>query len=296
MPKIIGVAGSDLIIKCPAAGYPIEAITWEREGQVLPLNRRQRVYSNGTLVIEQTQNVEDAGTYTCQAMNRQKNSARRDVEVQILVPPKILPMNAMTNLLREGMRAALSCQIMEGDLPITFRWERNGRPIQTNTGFGQNNDFQGTQTRRLDEYSASLIIDKVTSEHSGNYTCIASNVAGSEKFTVPLTVNVPPRWTVEPSDSNIAAGQDVTLNCQAGGYPTPVINWRKAVGERPGEYKDFLFEPNVQQHPNGSLSFAHVNKESEGHYLCEAKNQIGSGVSKVIFLKVNGKYDAQGSF
>ena len=45
----------------------------------------------------------------------------------ILVPPKILPINAMTDLLREGMRAAITCQIMEGDLPITFRWERNGK-------------------------------------------------------------------------------------------------------------------------------------------------------------------------
>lgn len=30
MPKVTAVAGSDLIIKCPAAGYPIETITWER--------------------------------------------------------------------------------------------------------------------------------------------------------------------------------------------------------------------------------------------------------------------------
>lgn len=66
------------------AGYPIETIQWERDGQTLPVNRRQRVYTNGTLIIEQTQRTEDAGTYTCQASNRQRNTARRDVEVQIL--------------------------------------------------------------------------------------------------------------------------------------------------------------------------------------------------------------------
>lgn len=54
------------------------------DGQILPLTRRQRVYSNGTLVIEQTQRLEDAGTYTCQATNRQKTSARRDLEVQVI--------------------------------------------------------------------------------------------------------------------------------------------------------------------------------------------------------------------
>ncbi|XP_068893053.1 cell adhesion molecule Dscam1 isoform X5 [Tenebrio molitor] len=280
MPKITGVAGSSLVIKCPVAGYPIETITWEREGQVLPVNRRQRVYANGTLVVEQTQREEDAGTYTCQAQNRQRNSDRRNVEVQVIVPPKILPINPMTGLLREGMRAAITCQIMEGDLPITFRWERNGKAVSNNAALG-------TVIRRIDEFSSSLIIEQVTSAHTGNYTCIASNVAGAEKHVVPLTVNVPPRWTVEPADSSVAAGQEATLHCQADGYPKPLVTWKKAVGEQPGEYKDFLFEPNVQQFQNGSLNFLHISKENEGQYLCEGKNNIGAGVSKVIFLKVN---------
>lgn len=98
------------------------------------------------------------------------------------VPPKILPINPMTDLLREGMRAAITCVIMEGDLPITFRWERNGKPVS-------NNVVLGTVVRRIDEFSSSLIIEQVSSTHSGNYTCIASNVAGAERYGVPLTVN-----------------------------------------------------------------------------------------------------------
>ncbi|KAF7263584.1 hypothetical protein GWI33_001823, partial [Rhynchophorus ferrugineus] len=57
--------------------------------------------------------------------------------------------------------------------------------------------------------------------------------------------------------------------------------------KEPGEYKDFHYEPNVQQYQNGSLGFTHISKDSEGQYLCEAKNNIGTGVSKVIFLRVN---------
>lgn len=63
----------------------------------------------------------------------------------------------------------------------------------------------------------------------------------------------------------------------------------KAIGATPGEYKDLLYEPNVSLYSNGSLYFKKITKEAQGQYLCEAKNNIGAGVSKVIFLKVNGK-------
>lgn len=88
-------------------------------------------------------------------------------------------MHAMTNLLREGMRAAMTCQVLEGDLPLTFKWQRNGK-----------DDLgPGAVVRRLDEYSTSLFIEKIAAYHSANYSCIVTNIAGSETFTVPLTVN-----------------------------------------------------------------------------------------------------------
>ena len=65
---------------------------------------------------------------------------------------------------------------------ILIQWEFNGRQLPPG-GEGS------TVTRRNDEYSATLVIDRVSSQHAGNYTCIASNIAGAERFTVPLTVN-----------------------------------------------------------------------------------------------------------
>lgn len=63
----------------------------------------------------------------------------------------------------------------------------------------------------------------------------------------------------------------------------------KAIGSTPGEYKELLYEPNILLNSNGSLLFKKITKDAQGHFLCEAKNNIGAGVSKVIFLKVNGK-------
>lgn len=62
-------------------------------------------------------------------------------------------------------------------------------------------------------------------------------------------------------------------------------------GNTPGEYKDFIFEGSSRVLENGSLIFQRVAKDGEGHYLCEARNDIGAGLSKLIFLKVNGKQE-----
>lgn len=174
----------------------------------MPVNRRQRTFPNGTLVIEQLQRNEDAGTYTCMALNKQGQTSRRNVEIQVLIPPKIMPIPSMTNMYREGMRASIPCSILEGDLPLSFRWERNGKQI-----FGTGNEI----IRHLDSYSTNLVIEKISSDHSGNYSCIASNNAGVERLTVPLTVNVPPKWIVEPKDTSARYMDDTTVDCQADG-------------------------------------------------------------------------------
>lgn len=61
------------------------------------------------------------------------------------------------------------------------------------------------------------------------------------------------------------------------------------LGDSIGEYKDFLYEPNVNFFRNGTLEFLHTSKVNEGRYMCEAKNGISPGLSKVVQLKINGK-------
>lgn len=66
-----------------ASQFPIYTQKYP-DGQTLPINRRQKAYNNGTLVIEQLQRMEDAGTYTCEAQNKLKQTSRRNVEIQVL--------------------------------------------------------------------------------------------------------------------------------------------------------------------------------------------------------------------
>ena len=147
-----------------------------------------------------------------------------------LAPPTIMPFLFPNKLLNEGMRSAVSCQILEGSLPITFHWDKDGQKLLQDNNVESIFSLEGIVVRNNDEYSSTLIIDRLKYEHSGNYTCLASNAAGSSQHSAELTVNVPPKWIREPQDIDAVLGRDVVLSCVAEGYPRPTTLWTRANG------------------------------------------------------------------
>lgn len=128
---------------------------------------------------------------------------------------------------------------------------------------------------------------------------------------------MPPRWIVEPADVSVERNRHVTLHCQAQGVPMPAIVWKKAtgivdsraslsnvhrenlraiyeisaVGSKSGDYEEIREKPFTKLLANGSLLLQHVKEDREGFYLCQAHNGIGTGIGKVIQLKVNCKWN-----
>lgn len=61
------------------------------------------------------------------------------------------------------------------------------------------------------------------------------------------------------------------------------------LGVSPGDYKDFKpNNPDVRVE-DGTLMINNIQKTNEGYYLCEAVNGIGSGLSAVVLISVQGK-------
>ncbi|XP_044596135.1 Down syndrome cell adhesion molecule-like protein Dscam2 isoform X50 [Cotesia glomerata] len=277
MDKKAIVAGETLRVTCPVAGYPIESIVWERDTRVLPINRKQKVFPNGTLIIENVERHSDQATYTCVARNAQGYSARGTLEVQVMVPPTVqsfaftkLPMNA-------GEFANLQCIVSTGDLPLTIRWSYPGEEMGGSSG---------VIAKKVADRVSMLMISSLTAKHAGDYVCTAENPAGTSFYSTPLTVNVPPRWILEPTDKAFAQGSDARVECKADGFPKPQVTWKRAAGDTPGDYTDLkLNNPDISVE-DGTLSINNIQKTNEGYYLCEAVNGIGSGLSAVILISV----------
>ncbi|XP_046813696.1 Down syndrome cell adhesion molecule-like protein Dscam2 isoform X42 [Vespa crabro] len=279
MDKKAIVAGETLRVTCPVAGYPIESIVWERDTRVLPINRKQKVFPNGTLIIENVERMSDQATYTCVARNAQGYSARGTLEVQVMVAPQIIPFDFGDESANWGELVSVTCSITKGDQPLDISWAFNGTPIETNHG----SDVVVGSTNKK---NSVLTIESVAARHAGEYTCSASNRAGAASHTALLTVNVPPRWILEPTDKAFAQGSDARVECKADGFPKPQITWKRAAGDTPGDYTDLkLSNPDISVE-DGTLSINNIQKTNEGYYLCEAVNGIGAGLSAVILISV----------
>ncbi|XP_044595883.1 Down syndrome cell adhesion molecule-like protein Dscam2 isoform X20 [Cotesia glomerata] len=278
MDKKAIVAGETLRVTCPVAGYPIESIVWERDTRVLPINRKQKVFPNGTLIIENVERHSDQATYTCVARNAQGYSARGTLEVQVMVAPQIAPFTMADGPVNWGESISVPCSVLKGDLPIEITWAHNGEPIRRDRS-----DINIVATTRKNRI---LSIDSVAAGHAGEYTCSASNIAGGTSQSATLTVNVPPRWILEPTDKAFAQGSDARVECKADGFPKPQVTWKRAAGDTPGDYTDLkLNNPDISVE-DGTLSINNIQKTNEGYYLCEAVNGIGSGLSAVILISV----------
>ncbi|KAG9354598.1 hypothetical protein JZ751_001311, partial [Albula glossodonta] len=73
----------------------------------------------------------------------------------------------------------------------------------------------------------TLTIRDAIPEDAGNYTCLASNEAGTATQTVSLSYAEPPTISVTGQTVLAVAGGDATLECRATGDPPPQVKWYK---------------------------------------------------------------------
>lgn len=97
-----------------------------------------------------------------------------------LVLPQILPFEFGEPVDALDM-ATVNCAVTKGDLPVDVYWKFNGYRV-----FGSND---GILITRSGQRISVLSIESARSRHSGVYTCIASNSAGSVEHSAELHVN-----------------------------------------------------------------------------------------------------------
>ena len=98
----------------------------------------------------------------------------------LLEPPSIVPFSFGRDVVDSGEFAQLTCVVSKGDMPITITWSLKGQEL---------NSGPSITTTMLGQRASILIISSVDYSHVGEYTCRATNPAGSVTYSAELRVN-----------------------------------------------------------------------------------------------------------
>ncbi|XP_067142244.1 cell adhesion molecule Dscam1-like isoform X8 [Centruroides vittatus] len=202
-----------------------------------------------------------------------------------LDPPKIKQFHFSSDI-QQGQREQVTCVVIQGDLPLHFKWQKNGINIKETGEISIN---------KADDFTSLLTLHKVNVDSIGNYTCIVTNAVGSDIYTASLVMKVPPRWVKEPTDIAATLGSRLTIDCSATGYPQPQITWDKLT-DRSEHQLPVGSDSQRTLASNGSLTFLRVDESDKGVYICQAYNGIGNGLQKKIHLTVHVAPKVKGDF
>ncbi|XP_050294454.1 papilin isoform X2 [Anthonomus grandis grandis] len=266
---IIASFNSPASLQCYALGWPLPAVTWWKNEELIPLkNREFEVTKDYALLIHSIQ-LHNLGVYTCQAYNGIGQAASWSVTVKAKGPyfsnnpADVKYMQYVVN--PPGPPTVLPPPLPTVP-PTTQNWERP-------TAF---------QRPTPQPY-----IPPVYSTEDPNSSVFDPNEIYPQfpDGGVPdSVVIVPVRANITSTETRYPTGSTVQIPCQVDGYPLPQVQW----------YKDEVpLYPNANERISESathtLTIKSADKRDSGRYKCEATNQYSKATSS-LDVSIEGMY------
>uniref|UniRef100_A0AAR2JRV9 Palladin n=1 Tax=Pygocentrus nattereri TaxID=42514 RepID=A0AAR2JRV9_PYGNA len=185
-------------------------------------------------------------------------------------------------IVQEGKLCRMDCKVSGLPTPDLI-WQLNGQTIRPDSAHKMLVRENGIH---------SLVIEPVTSRDAGVYTCIASNRAGQNSFSLELIVaakemHKTPTFIEKLQNTGVAEGYPVRLECRVAGVPFPQIFWKK-------ENESFTHNTDrISMHQDNfgylCMIIQPALKEDAGWYTVSAKNEAGI-VSSTARLDVHTQW------
>uniref|UniRef100_I3JXY4 Hemicentin 2 n=1 Tax=Oreochromis niloticus TaxID=8128 RepID=I3JXY4_ORENI len=251
--NVTSSVGGVAVLSCQVEGNMRHNLTWHRGGHAIRARAgRVKLLPNSFLQISEVR-AQDAGEYRCVATNAYGDS-RIAVWLHVPEAPSVV-VHPQSLAFSRGDEIRLVCSA-SGSPPPRLFW---------------------SQGNVLNQHGV-LTIKGALPEDAGNYTCLASNEAGTASQSVSLSYAEAPRITVVQQVVLVTAGGDATLECQATGFPSPLVHWFKGeleVGSAP------FVEQDIHR---GTLHIRGVQEVDAGQYSCVASSSAGTSSGTVSLV------------
>ncbi|KAM6944598.1 hemicentin-1 [Lycodopsis pacificus] len=263
------VLGHPISLSCESNAIPPPKLSWYKDGRKLTSADGVVLLPGGQVLQITRVQKEDAGKFTCQAVN-EAGEDRMHFELEILVPPVI--MGALEEFMEEvgavvNSSVVLHCDVTGHPTPA-ISWLRDRQPVHTDS------------QHQISEDGTRLQLLSVQVSDMAGYLCVAENKVGTVEKLFSLTVQVPPRIIgVKEEDVSVIEGHMVSMLCDVQAYPPPEITWT-----RDGQV--LHFNTGIHILPGGQmLQLPRARLEDAGQYVCTATNSAGQD-QKSILLSV----------
>uniref|UniRef100_A0A8D2ZR19 Hemicentin-1 n=1 Tax=Scophthalmus maximus TaxID=52904 RepID=A0A8D2ZR19_SCOMX len=260
------VLGHPVSLSCESNAIPPPKLSWYKDGRKLTSVDGVVLLPGGQVLQIARVQKEDAGKYTCQAVN-EAGEDHMHFELEILIPPVI--MGASEEFMEEmgavvNSTVALHCDVSGHPAPVVS-WLRDGQPVHADS------------QHHLSEDGTQLQVSYVQVSDMAGYLCVAENKVGTVEKMFSLTVQVPPRITGSKEEEvSVIEGHMVSLLCDVQAYPPPEITWT-----RDGQVH--LFGNGIHILPGGQmLQLPRVRLEDAGQYVCTATNSAGQDQKNIL--------------
>ncbi|XP_036710751.1 palladin isoform X5 [Balaenoptera musculus] len=301
--------GMPVTFTCRVTGNPKPKTYWFKDGkQISPKNDHYSIRSDpdGTCSLHTAAStLDDDGNYTIMASNlqgrvsctgrlmvqavnqrgrsprspagqphgRRSRSRSRDsadegepIQERFFRPHFLQAPGDLT--VQEGRLCRMDCKVSGLPTP-DLSWLLDGKPIRQDSAHKMLVRENGVH---------SLIIEPVAARDAGVYTCVATNRAGHNSFSLELVVaakeaHKPPVFLEKLQNTGVADGYPVRLECRVSGVPPPQIFWKK-------ENESLTHSTDrVSLHRDNygyvCLLIQGATKDDAGWYTVSAKNEAG---------------------
>ncbi|KAK4885042.1 hypothetical protein RN001_001313 [Aquatica leii] len=280
-------------LSCEVIGSrPAPTITWWK-GSVQMINTRETSSLDGnktTSVLTFVPSIEDAGKYlSCRGQQQFiadsgiEDGWRLDIHHVPLVTLE-LGSNLNGSTIREGVDVYFECNIKSNPWVYRVSWRHNGKVLHNNPAVGTIVSNQ------------SLVLQSVTRNRAGLYTCVGSNQEGDgESNPVQLDVKYAPLCkTGQIKSYGVARLEVADVRCELDANPTDIqFSWKFNNSDNTALIVELSQNLVTADRSRSILSYKPIGEYDYGTLLCSGRNEVGEQKEPCVFyINPAGKPDA----
>uniref|UniRef100_A0A1I7TK31 Ig-like domain-containing protein n=1 Tax=Caenorhabditis tropicalis TaxID=1561998 RepID=A0A1I7TK31_9PELO len=187
---------------------------------------------------------------------------------------------------KKGHSAVFEC-VVPDTKGVCCKWLKDGKEIELIARIRVQ-----TRTGPEGHITQELILDNVTPEDAGKYTCIVENTAGKDTCEATLTVieslekkidNKAPEFIVALQDKTTKTSEKVVLECKVIGEPKPKVSW---LHDNKTITQESITIESIEGVERVTISSSELSHQ--GKYTCIAENSEGTSKTEA-FLTVQGE-------